>query len=604
MLVIMSYPKIISFLFISFIGIYVQSVKAQSLNINGDTIFVNMEAEIQLKFPTPPKNFNTVPDNTQYRIWDTGNGINLIAGSEDYTPATLSVSEAGRNHRFILIFKKEINNNEAKLYYDYSTEKKLAKHIRETAFQRSPESEKVVAKNEPVKDDKKKNKNEIAVEKPVDSSLNYYALLEQGDKDLKQQNYQDAILSFNKAHTLRPDDKIPLERLEEIKTKLSEKEKSTQEENDKKYLAITTEAKNDLDQKKYAEAQEAYKRALVVKPGDTFATQQLQVLSNFLTKTNAQKEKQKNKDTIKTNIAQAERELAIKKLTEENNYDTAVKSADNFFKAGDYDNAKIGYNKALGFIKKDYPKNQINKINKILNDQVAQANADKQKLAQQTKIASELKLKNDSILTAAEIRKRYNLTIALGRSSYIKNDLLNAKAFYEEAMNLQPSQQEPKNQLKIINKKLEVAARDSEINNNYERSITLADSQVIAKAYESAIANYKQASIIKPLESYPRKQLKYVQSEIVLNEKKKKEEEERRFSDVLTRADKAVTDKKYDDAKSAYTEALTIHPNNEYAKRRLEIISYQLEKENAEKLSQDTIKVAVPVKKSKRKKSF
>ena len=604
MLVIMSYPKIISFLFISFIGIYVQSVKAQSLNINGDTIFVNMEAEIQLKFPTPPKNFNTVPDNTQYRIWDTGNGINLIAGSEDYTPATLSVSEAGRNHRFILIFKKEINNNEAKLYYDYSTEKKLAKHIRETAFQRSPESEKVVAKNEPVKDDKKKNKNEIAVEKPVDSSLNYYALLEQGDKDLKQQNYQDAILSFNKAHTLRPDDKIPLERLEEIKTKLSEKEKSTQEENDKKYLAITTEAKNDLDQKKYAEAQEAYKRALVVKPGDTFATQQLQVLSNFLTKTNAQKEKQKNKDTIKTNIAQAERELAIKKLTEENNYDTAVKSADNFFKAGDYDNAKIGYNKALGFIKKDYPKNQINKINKILNDQVAQANADKQKLAQQTKIASELKLKNDSILTAAEIRKRYNLTIALGRSSYIKNDLLNAKTFYEEAMNLQPSQQEPKNQLKIINKKLEVAARDSEINNNYERSITLADSQVIAKAYESAIANYKQASIIKPLESYPRKQLKYVQSEIVLNEKKKKEEEERRFSDVLTRADKAVTDKKYDDAKSAYTEALTIHPNNEYAKRRLEIISYQLEKENAEKLSQDTIKVAVPVKKSKRKKSF
>ncbi|MEO6454154.1 MAG: hypothetical protein ABIN97_08790, partial [Ginsengibacter sp.] len=58
-----------------------------------------------------------------------------------------------------------------------------------------------------------------------------------------------------------------------------------------------------------------------------------------------------------------------------------------------------------------------------------------------------------------------------------------------------------------------------------------------------------------------------------------KEEEERRYSSALMRADKAVADKKYDDAKSAYNEALSIHPENEYAKKRLEIVSYQLEKE-------------------------
>ena len=46
----------------------------------------------------------------------------------------------------------------------------------------------------------------IEIKMPIDSSSNYYALLEQGDKDLKLQNYQDAALSFNKAHALRPEE--------------------------------------------------------------------------------------------------------------------------------------------------------------------------------------------------------------------------------------------------------------------------------------------------------------------------------------------------------------------------------------------------------------
>ncbi|MEO6455112.1 MAG: hypothetical protein ABIN97_13615, partial [Ginsengibacter sp.] len=115
----MSRTKTISILFFFFIGIYLQNIKAQGLNINGDTIFVNTDAEIQIIFPTQPTNFKTIPANTQYRIWNAGKGINLIPSAEDFSPATLLVSEAQRNHKFILIFKPEINYNEAKLYYDY-----------------------------------------------------------------------------------------------------------------------------------------------------------------------------------------------------------------------------------------------------------------------------------------------------------------------------------------------------------------------------------------------------------------------------------------------------------------------------------------------------
>ncbi len=201
----------------------------------------------------------------------------------------------------------------------------------------------------------------------------------------------------------------------------------------------------------------------------------------------------------------------------------------------------------------------------------------------------------------AEVNRKYNLALARGKSSFNKNDFVSAKAFYEEAINLKPNAPEPANQLSLINKKLEDNKRgNTEIEDNlqnndnpedsltaietdYYRSIASADSLVNVKAYDSAIIAYRKASVLMPLPSYPWKQIKYVQSEIALNEKRKKVEAERRFTDAITRADKAVTEKKYDDAKSAYTEALTIHPENEYAQKRLQIMIYQLEKARAEK---------------------
>src|SRR5688500_10990601 len=152
----MNYNKIILFLFILFPVIYSQNVEAQALNINGDTLFVNTEAEIRLIFPTLPTNFKTIPVNSQYRIWDSPTGINLIAQSENYAPVTLLVTEAERNHRFILMFKKHISDDEKKLYYDYSSEKKLAQHIEETAFSKSVEPERALISIEPNKPEKKK----------------------------------------------------------------------------------------------------------------------------------------------------------------------------------------------------------------------------------------------------------------------------------------------------------------------------------------------------------------------------------------------------------------------------------------------------------------
>src|SRR4051794_2551750 len=116
----MSTKNILYLLLTFFSGMYGRKTDAQSLNITGDTIFVNAEAEIQVNFPTLPKSFSTAPTNAPYNVKSVGTGVNIIAKAENTRPATLLVSEAGRNHRFTIVFKKDINySNDAELFYDY-----------------------------------------------------------------------------------------------------------------------------------------------------------------------------------------------------------------------------------------------------------------------------------------------------------------------------------------------------------------------------------------------------------------------------------------------------------------------------------------------------
>lgn len=104
--------------------IYIPHVKAQELNITGDTIFVNAEAEIQIQFPKIPNSFNTVPTNAEYSLRSEKTSVLITGKIENSKRASLLVSEGGRNHQFILVFKKDIDySNNSELFYDYSTEK-------------------------------------------------------------------------------------------------------------------------------------------------------------------------------------------------------------------------------------------------------------------------------------------------------------------------------------------------------------------------------------------------------------------------------------------------------------------------------------------------
>jgi hypothetical protein len=209
-------------------------------------------------------------------------------------------------------------------------------------------------------------------------------------------------------------------------------------------------------------------------------------------------------------------------------------------------------------------------------------------------IAAAEKARKDSIATATELKKKYALVMTKAKSYYLKEDLVNAKNAYAEAVQLKPLEEEPKTQLKTIQAKMDAIAKANEEDNKFDQKVSTGDSLMIAKSYENAIAAYKEALTIKPNEYYPKTQINYLTAEIRNQQKdkedrakleayKKEEELEQRYRDALKKGKQAVTDKKYDVAKAAYTEVLSIRADNEYAQHMLGVIDFQMGKENLAK---------------------
>ena len=796
--------------------------------ISGDTVFVNAEAEVAIKLPSRPSDFYTNPKTAPYDIKSLSSGLTIMSKTENTNSATLFVTEGGRSHSFVLVFKKDINyDNLSELVFDYSTIKKLEQHVKDVEAKKAADAKaREVAK---------------ANSAAVDNSANSYAaLLEEGDKNIKLGLYNKAKTNFEAAHKIKPDELIPLQRLEEISAKINEKEKVGELEKNRKYVTLTGEGKALFDLKKYAESKEVYKKALDLRPGDLYSTNQIEKLDKILNQRKGEEEEKRllglyvnymdaggkalNKNQLndariafeqalvvkqndpaatakikiiderenrereslevenkynnviqaadklfqsgdynnakdeynkaiaifrrpwpvdqvkninkliadisakeivekqeqarKAEIQKKEREaleietkylsavseadklfkaqdyvkakdayanalkisnkpwpkeqmVTIDKLVAEhsrkavseaqqlakqaeierreketleleNKYSSAIQAADNFFQARDYKNAKSEYIRAKTYFNRPWPDEQVNKIAKLIEEQLVAEKAEKQRIAKEAKLSVQYstviqradadfeksnyinarKLYNeaallkpseehpkerlqtietalellakveqerkDSIAAAVELNKKYNLAVSRGKSYILKEDFANAKIAYEEAEGIKPADVETVNQLEKINQKLLQIQRENELNAKYDSKIIFADSLLILKEYEPALAAFTEASLIKPGETYAPKQVKYIQSEIIYEGKRREEkakidaynlqiEKRRKYRELINQADKSVVEKDYEAAKQQYSDALDLQPDNDYAKQRLKIVINQLE---------------------------
>ena len=343
------------------------------------------------------------------------------------------------------------------------------------------------------------------------------------------------------------------------------------------------------------------------------------------------------------------------------NYEASVALADKLFKSGDYVHSRVAYKTALGFIKKEYPENQISIIDKFIADRFNKEKENEQILAKAENVAkqyatlirkadlefekgdfskakiiykeasdlkpseeyikkkleyiditvaknaTEVKAKRDSIEMQKKADKRYNQALKQGKAYRSKNDLGKAKKAYEDARKLKPLENEPYKQLEIINGILADITRKEESDRNYILKISIADSLSKVELYDSALKAYKEAQVIKPAELYAIRQIKAMQDQLArikqIDENNKRKEAQRDYDKAISNANSFYSNKNNYYSKAEFLKAESIHPLSNTDQQRFNNLLYQIEKYQKDSLSKIPVIDTIP-KKSKRKKSF
>jgi len=405
---------------------------------------------------------------------------------------------------------------------------------------------------------------ELAAAQELDDR--YLGYVDNGDQFFTAQDYVNAQAEYQKASELKPEEQYPKDKLAEITGIYAALEKLQKDYNN----AIIT-ADQLFQEERYDEALAAYTRALGYRPEESYPQTKI------------------------TEIQGIQQGIATQQAVEES-YLEAVASADRYFSEEDYTAAKLNYAEASRLKPEEqYPKDKMAEIEAILSELarqqaleeeygtiIAKADqyfTDKDYDNSKVQYESSLQLKPDdphatarlaeiaTLLAGIELAKAEELArqkalddsyfsaIATADQFFNVQDYMNARPKYEEASEIKPEEQYPKQQIAEIDR-IFAEERDR----NYDLAINSGDEYFNAGNYLMAIQSFELALTIKPGESYP--QRKISESEVfIMAEREAKMKE---YKVAIADADKFFNQKIYDKAIDRYMVAFELLPNEAY----------------------------------------
>ena len=450
-------------------------------------------------------------------------------------------------------------------------------------------------------------------------------LVAKGDAALKLKKYPDAKAAYEEAKKFKAGDPYPAQKIAEIDKALEEQAKGEKLEND--YKAAISKGETAFSAKKYDEAKTSFEQAATLKPNEKLPKDKIALIEAEIAKAakaeqvekdfkaavdagdkalaskdldNAKKsftEAQKLKPTdagVIAKLKDIEAQLATKLKEEKlnNDFQAAIKQGDDAFAKKDYNMAKTAYNQALTIKPNEkYPKDRIAESDKLLGDLAAQkkldedynaaiANAENlfgQKKYNEAKTAFETasKLKpNEQAPKAkiteiikliegeakqAELDKKYSETIAKADEALKAEKLTEAKAAFSEASALKSNEQYPKTKLAEVEKLIAEKNKNEKLEADYQAALKEGETKLAAKDLNAAKTAFENASKLKPSESLPKTKISEVEK--LIAEKMAGDKLETDYQTALKKADDAFAKKDYTNAKSFYGEALKIKPN-------------------------------------------
>lgn len=403
---------------------------------------------------------------------------------------------------------------------------------------------------------------------------NYATAIANGDRFLSESKYNDAMDSYNKALSIKPNEAYPLGKTSEINKIIAKQRadsdlKALQESYDKEIA----DGDKFLTDKDYLNSMASYKNAKNIKPGEAYPTQKIIEIQSILDKDKAEGQRYKEA------IAEADKLFADKKYTEALvPYQLASK-----IKPGEkYPQDQVaGINQALAEQKKldeDYQKLIVEGATQLNAGKYNEArhfyadagilkpseNLPKDKIAEIDGIFADLKNKDQS----------FTKHISDGDAFFKDKKFVEALTEYKSASAVKPAETYPKTQVEKINI---LMAEQQKLDNDFLAFVTTADQLFDSKKYEEAISDYRKALALKTSEKYPADQI--TAAEKLIADLKALQET---YNNAIADGDKKLSAGDYENAFIAFTKANSAKPAEAYPQQKITEIQAVLDKQKAE----------------------
>jgi tetratricopeptide (TPR) repeat protein len=222
-------------------------------------------------------------------------------------------------------------------------------------------------------------------------------------------------------------------------------------------------------------------------------------------------------------------------------YNSKIKSADEYYQNKDYYNAKAAYQLASQMQPDEaYPKEKIAEIINLLKAEM-------------------------------QVRGEYDEYIELADEAFDAKDYSLAITNYEKALNLIAYEEHPKQQLAKAKNLLQSAQQKE---SKYNAAISTADKYFANQEYQEALSSYREAANIDTDQKYPNDQILKINN-ILQNQNSN----QLAYEQAISQADQQLNYQKFSEALSQYEKALSIKPNDSYAQTQVTKMEGFIEKE-------------------------
>jgi tetratricopeptide (TPR) repeat protein len=375
----------------------------------------------------------------------------------------------------------------------------------------------------------------------------YKNTIAEADALFTQKRYDEALLKYKGALTLKPQETYSEQKISEIESLKAELDAQQQakSEEEAKYNSLISKGNTAYALKNYEMARDLYSQALEIKPGNYYPTNKLKELNVLI----AQKE---------------QTETRQQEIVKE--YNNTVSQADQLFSVKNYEQAKELYNKALLVNpNENYPKEKIAEIDNMIKEQ--------QEI--------QVRAKRDAMET------EYEEALAEGDNYFKLKEYEAAKAAYSKASSIKPEEYYPKQRIERINNLLaaEQASKQQALEKDYDDAVAAGEKLMGIEQHEQARQEFNKALTFKPDDVYARNKISEIDRLIEIQKQRLAEETARdeQYRAAITKADGAFKIKEFDNAKTAYQDALNIKPGEQYPRAQIQEIDRLLAIREAEK---------------------